>query len=135
MARVFLDTNVLVLHLLDNNPELSPRATAYLRRIEAGEVQVRTTDTVIFETVFTLQRRYRKSKQEIRDSLLPLIELPGIVLPGKRRLRQVFDLYVEHPVSFADAYHAVVMGQLKLTEIATFDEDFDKLPGITRVTL
>ena len=38
-------------------------------------------------------------------------------------------------IHIADAYHAVLMTQLKLTEIATFDEDFDKIPGITRIDL
>jgi hypothetical protein len=39
---------------------------------------------VIFETVFTLQRVYRQAA--IGDALLPLLELPGIMLPGKRPL-------------------------------------------------
>ena len=45
------------------------------------------------------------------------MQLPGIVLPGKRRFGQVFDLYVDLNVSFADAYHAALMQRLKLEEI------------------
>jgi hypothetical protein len=41
---------------------------------------------VIFETVFTLQRVYRQKEAAIGDALLPLLELPGIMLPGKRPL-------------------------------------------------
>ena len=95
MALPFLDTNVLLRHLLQDHPQQSPRATAYLARVENRQVKVRTADTVVFETVFTLQRQYGVSKEEIRDNLLPILELPGIVLPGKRRLRKVFDLYVD----------------------------------------
>jgi predicted nucleic acid-binding protein len=133
MAIPFLDTNILLRHLLRDHPEQSPKATAYLARIENGEVRVRVAETVIFETVFTLQRQYGQSKAAIRDDLLPLIELPGIVLPGKRRLRQVFDLYVELDLPFVDAYHAVLMKQLKLAEIVTFDKQFDRVSGIERV--
>jgi predicted nucleic acid-binding protein len=133
MAIPFLDTNILLRHLLQDHPEQSPKATAYLARIENGEVRVRVAETVIFETVFTLQRQYGQSKAAIRDDLLPLIELPGIVLPGKRRLRQVFDLYVELDLPFVDAYHAVLMKQLKLAEIVTFDKQFDRVSGIERV--
>jgi len=43
---------------------------------------------VIFETVFTLERTYKQSKEAIRNTFLPLIELPGIVLPGKCHLRK-----------------------------------------------
>ena len=133
MARPFLDANVLLRHLLQDHPQQSPRATAYLERIERGELEVRTADVVIFETVFTLQRQYRHPKAMIRDVLLPLLDLPGIVLPGKRHFHRVFDLYVNLNVSFADAYYAVLMERLNLTEIVTFDKEFDRVPGITRV--
>jgi predicted nucleic acid-binding protein len=133
MALPFLDTNIFLRHLRQDHSEYSPRATAYLARIERGELKVRTADTVIFETVFTLERFYRQPKATIRDALLPLLELSGIVLPGKRRFRKVFALYVDDNISFADAYHAVLMQELKLTEIISFDRGFDKLPEITRV--
>ncbi len=133
MALPFLDTNILLRHLLQDHPDHSPRATAYLRRVEEGTIKVRTAETVIFETVFTLQRLYKQPKAAIRDALLPLIELPGMVLPGKRRFRRAFALYVDQNLPFADAYHAALMQSLKLTEIVSFDGDFDKIAGITRV--
>jgi predicted nucleic acid-binding protein len=132
MALPFVDTNILLRHLLDDHPEQSPRATAYLDRVERGEIQVRTADTVIFETVFTLQRQFHQPRSKIRDALLPLIELPGIVLPGKRRLRRAFDLYVNLNLSFADAYHVVLVERWGLNEIVTFDRGFDRVPEIRR---
>jgi predicted nucleic acid-binding protein len=135
MALLFLDTNIFLRHFLQDDSNQSPKASAFLKRIEEGLVKVRTSDTVIFETVFTLQKGYRRQKTIIRDGLLPLIELPGMVLPGKRRYRKVFSLYVEKNLPFADAYHAVLMEQLNLTEIVTFDTDFDHIKGITRIKL
>ena len=129
----FLDTNILLRHFLQDHPEQSPKATAYLARIENGEIRVRIAETVIFETVFTLQRQYGHPKTAIRENLVPLIELPGIVLPGKQRFRQVFDLYVDLNISFVDAYHAVLMKQLRLTEIISYDKGFDRVSGIRRV--
>ncbi len=132
MAVAFLDTNILVRHLVGDHPEQSPLATAFLRRVEAGEVTVRTAETVVFETVFTLEHYYQQSNVRIREMLLPLLELPGIRLPGKRRLRRVFDLYVDLNLPFADAYPAVLMEHLKLTTIVSFDRHFDRVPGVTR---
>jgi predicted nucleic acid-binding protein len=66
---------------------------------------------------------YRQPKAAIRDTLLPIIALPGIVPPGKRRYYKVFSLFVEGNLPFADAYHAVLMEQLNLTEIVSFDKD------------
>lgn len=133
MALPFLDTNILLRHLLQDVPDQSARSSAYLQRVERGELQVQTADTVIFETVFTLQRSYHVPKADIAAALLPLIELPGIVLPHKRRFRVAFDLYVNLNLPFADAYHAAVMQSLKLTEIVTFDREFNRVPGITRI--
>ncbi|MDP2663454.1 MAG: PIN domain-containing protein [Dehalococcoidia bacterium] len=133
MTLAFLDTNVILRHLLGDHPDHSPRATAFLQRIEQGETQVRTADTVVFEVVFTLERQYRRPKVEIRDVLLPLIDLPGIVLPGKRRLHQTFDLYVDLNIPFADAYHAVLMEHFNLDQIISFDRELDRVVGIQRV--
>lgn len=133
MAFPYLDTNIFLRHLLQDHP--SPKATAYLARIEQGELHAHTADTVIFETVFTLQRGYRHPKAKIREAVLPLIELPGILRPGKRRYRKVFDLYVDLNLPFADAYHAVLIERLKLDGIATFDKEFDRVPRIRRIEL
>jgi predicted nucleic acid-binding protein len=129
----FLDTNIFLRHLRGDHADFSPRATALLQRIEQGSLKVRTADTVIFETVFTLERRYKQSKEAIRDAFLPLIELSGIELPGKRRFRQVFGYYIEKNISFADAYHAVLVESLRLTQIISFDRDFNRIPALTRV--
>ncbi|MHB8575944.1 MAG: PIN domain-containing protein [Dehalococcoidia bacterium] len=132
MALPFLDTNILLRHLRQDHPIFSPLAGAIITRIEQGELVVRTADTVIFETVFSLQRGYKQPRDLIAAGVLPLIELPGVVLPGKRRYRQVFALYTSRPLGFADCFHVVLMQHLGLSEILTFDTDFDGLPGITR---
>ena len=133
MAVQFLDTNILLRHLLGDHPEQSPRATAYFRRIEDGELKARISDTVVFETVFTLERHYRQPKAKIREALVALIELTGIVLPGKAQLRRAFELYIELNLPFADAHHAALMEHLQLEEIVSFDREFDRIPGIRRV--
>src|SRR5438093_1482278 len=117
MALPFVDTNLFLRHLLNDHPDHSPRATTYFRRIAQGEIQVRTSEIVIFEVVFTLERTYKKPKSEIRDSLLDLLAFPAIVLPGKQHFVRVFDYYINLNISFADAYHVVLMERLHLAEI------------------
>ena len=132
-ALPLLDTNPILRHVLDDHPDHSARAHTLFARIEQGEERVQTTDTVIFEAVFTLERFYKVPRVEIRDTLLELLQLPGIVLPGKRFYRQVFGLWVQRPkLSFADCYHGVMVDRLKLPAIITFDRDFDGIPGIKR---
>lgn len=129
----FLDTNVLLRHLVREPPEQPRKASTLLLRIEQSEVRVRLTDTVIFETVFTLQRYYKRRPAEIRDALLPLLDLPGILLPGKGRLRRAFTLYVDSHLPFADAYHAALLHDLRITTVYSFDPHFDRITGLTRI--
>jgi predicted nucleic acid-binding protein len=133
MAEQFLDTNILLRHFLQDVPDQSARATELIRRVEAGDVQVHISDIVIFEVVFTLTRSYRHPKAAVRDAVLALLDLPGFILPGKRRFHRVFDLYVDLNISFADAYHVVLMEQQKLEEVVSFDRDFDRVKTVKRV--
>jgi predicted nucleic acid-binding protein len=133
MADDFIDANIFLRHLTQDHPTHSPRATAYLERIERGALQAHTSLMIVFEVVFTLERFYRKGKGEIRGYFLPLLELPGILLPRKRQLRPVFDLYVSTNLSFVDAYSAIESQRLGATRIVSFDTGFDRVPGIRRI--
>jgi predicted nucleic acid-binding protein len=129
----FLDTNILIRFVAQDHEEHLLRAVAFFQSIERGETRVRISDTVVFETVYVLQRPYGWERSSIRDAVLPVIELDGVILPGKAIFADVFALYVTHRgLSFADCYHAVLARHLGCTEIITFDRGFDRIPGLTR---
>jgi predicted nucleic acid-binding protein len=71
MALPFLDTNVFVRHFTQDNPAQSPHASSYFQRIEDGEIRVRTEPTVIFETVYLLEKQYKVSRAVVRDGRPP----------------------------------------------------------------
>lgn len=66
-AYPFLDTNVFLRHLLQDHPDHSPRATLYFDRIERDGLRVETTMTVVFETVFTLEKFYKHPRPSIHE--------------------------------------------------------------------
>jgi len=102
-------------------------------RVETGEEQIVTSPLVIFETIFTLHRGYRVPREEVRDRITDILSLRGLQLPGKQLYLAALQLFVETNVSFVDAYNAVVMQGQGLSEIYSWDIDFDRLPGIARV--
>jgi predicted nucleic acid-binding protein len=129
-----LDTNVLLRHVLGDHREHSPRATAAIVAIERGERVVRLADTVVFETVFTLEKTYDVSRDAISDVLQPILALRGVVLPGKRLYPGVFELWTEEPgLSFADSYHLCLAKRLNIPAIMSFDRKLDRLPGVERI--
>jgi predicted nucleic acid-binding protein len=132
LAASFLDTNILLRHICQGDAVRSPKASALISRIERGALAVQTSDVVVFEAVFTLQHSYRFVRAAIAGALLPIIELPGVALPGKEQYRAVFELFVAGGLGFADCYHVVLMRRLGISEILSFDAEFDRIPGLER---
>ncbi len=134
MAR-FLDTNILLQHLVRENEQKAAGCRELLLRLERGEEVAVATDIVIFEMVYILQspRHYGLPRGRIRQLVEPLIALRGLRLPRKSLYARAFDLYCDTSVSFADAYNAAYMEGRGITEVYSYDSDFDRIPGISRV--
>jgi len=135
MTPPFLDANVLLRHLINDDPLKGQACFALIQAIERGEVTVWTSELVIAEVVFVLanKRTYGLSRERIRDLLLPLIELPNLKLPRKRMYRRVFELYTTLPIDYIDAYHAALMEQRGSDRVFSYDSHFDGLEGIQRL--
>ena len=129
----FLDTNVFLRYLVPEHPEHSPLARERFEQIERGDVSVYITDTVVFETVYTLQSHYDVSRAEIADALLRLLRLSGPIAADKPLLREVFALWVERRgLSFADCFHLLTARSMGLTRMITVDRKMS-IPGVPRV--
>ncbi len=129
----FLDTNVLLRYLTRDDERKATAAFALLQRIERGEERVVTTQAVIFETVFTLQRFYKVSRPDIQALVLPIILLRGVQLPNKPLYQAAFELYVAQKISLPDAWNGVFMRARGLSEIYSWDTDFDAMAWLTRI--
>lgn len=130
-----LDTNIFVRVLTGDPPKQARDCHALIRRIEQGELVAWTTALVIAEVVYVLssKRLYNIDRTQIRDYLLPLIELPGIRLVDKRLYRRVFEVYTTTPIDYDDAYHVALMEQRGLTDVMSYDRHFDRVEGIERL--
>ena len=134
MAIRFLDTNLLIRYFTRDDEDKAARVLALLQRVERGEERVATSPLVIFETIFTLDRSYKVPRQRIKELVESVIALRGLQLPNKTLYYQALDLYTTiTDLSFADAYNATYMASQNLTDIYSFDTDFDQVPGISRV--
>jgi uncharacterized protein len=133
MSASFLDTNILLRYFTRDDEQKAQRALDLLIRVERGEEKIITSSLVIFETVFTLQRFYKVPRQRIKDLTLSIISLRGLHLPGKNVYYHAFDLYVTNNISFADAYNAAYILSEEISNIYTWDTDFDGIDGIVRI--
>ena len=62
-----------------------------------------------------------------------VLSLPGLQLSGKAVCLQALDLYGTHNISFADAYNAAYALSEKISNVYSWDKDFDKIEGIVRL--
>jgi predicted nucleic acid-binding protein len=133
----FLDTNVLLRFLArpatDEDVAKSQHARDLLLRVERGEERIVTSPLVVFETIFTLHRSYRVSREDVKDRVTDILSLRGLQLAGKELYLRALQLFAATNLSFADAFNAIVMQDLKISEIYSWDTDFDRIAGITRV--
>jgi predicted nucleic acid-binding protein len=127
-----LDSNVLLRHLLADHETHSPRATALLSRVSSGSLTVEFAETTLFEVVFTLYRSYKKDRIEIVESLTSFLVLSGVRFPENRRALAALNLFGQFSMDFGDAYIAALALESD-GQVISFDRDFDRIPGVTRV--
>ena len=132
MARLLLDTNVIVRFLTGDHPAHSPRSRNLFARAAAGDVTVVVTELALAETVWVLQSFYKLDRSAIAAALRHLIESAGIEVQNKARLLSALRNFAQTDVNFMDAYHAAIAAAESIG-IASFDRGFDKFAGVKRV--
>ena len=135
MEQAFLDTNIILCYLLRDDEIEAQHCLELLEKAERREVKLRTTDLIVVEIGWVLESptTYNLPRDRIRDLLLPIILLPGLRLPGKKLYRRIFELYVDQNIDLIDAYNAAHMEKRGLTRIYSYDSDFDRIAGVSRV--
>ena len=96
---------------------------------------MRTTEAVIAEVLYVLSspRQYKLSHADAAARLRPLLTLRGLQLPHKRSYLRALDLFGTHAfLDIEDAIQVVHMEREGVTELCSYDTDFDRLPTIAR---
>jgi predicted nucleic acid-binding protein len=131
---VFVDSNV-PMYVAGRDHPLREAARRFLERARNGDVEICTSTEVLQEILYRYAALKRldlaASVYDLFVHICPTI-LP-VALADTDRARAL--LVSSRGISVRDAVHAAVMLNHDISEIATFDEGFDALDGITRVTL
>lgn len=131
----FLDANLIIRFLTEDNFDHSARARSLFQQLEVGAAEVTTCEGVVAEVVYVLGSRslYSLSREEIRDKLAIILGLRGLKLSHKRTYVRALDLYAAiSRLDFVDALAVAHMERAKIGTIVSFDRDFDHVPGIAR---
>ena len=130
---IFLDANVILRFLLDDNPTLSSRAKSIIENIGRGKTIAFISSMALYEVVFTLGRTYKLQRSDIRQKLLSLIDIQNIAVDKQKIVEKALYFYEQKNVSFVDAYQAALMLSKRVKKIYSFDKHFDRFPQIKRL--
>ena len=131
---IFVDSNI-PMYVAGRDHPLREPARRFLERARAGEIEICTSTEVLQEILYrysALKRRdLAASVYDLFVQLCPVVF--AVTLADTDRAKSL--MLSNDRVTVRDALHAAVMINNSITEIATFDEGFDAINGLTRLPL
>ncbi|MBC8255413.1 MAG: PIN domain-containing protein [Ardenticatenia bacterium] len=131
----FVDANVFIRFLTRDNPEKAQACFELFQKAKKREILLTTSESVIAEVVYVLSSKqlFGLPREQIRALLYPLLSLPGLKLTHRQMYLRALDLYAAYPIDMEDALIAAEMERQRITEVYSYDRDFDHLPEVTRL--
>lgn len=127
--RAFLDSNVLVRHLIGDPPGQAKRATAFLR--DADELIL--VDLVVAEVVYVLESVYEVERDRVAELGRAILGFPAVVAPDPLLLLRAFEIYEEHRIHFVESYLAAYAEASGVGAVASFDRAIDGVGTVRRL--
>lgn len=128
MAKL-IDTNLILRFLVNDNPKQAIVAENLFKNQKGNLI---LTDLALAEIVWTLQSYYNYSRGDIVEKLYQLVQTENFICNKILILNSLF-LYLNHTISFVDAYLLAYCEEEKLEGIYSFDEGLDKIKSIKRL--
>ena len=132
MKELLLDANVLVRFLVQDDPKQSPATTALFEKAERREITLHLDGLVVAEVVYVLIGRYGRSRAEVVNTLLAVIQNAGVETLEEHIVADALHRFGALNVDFADAWLAARSAHSSRA-VVSFDRDFDKFKDIKRV--
>jgi len=136
MAVVGIDSNVLIDYKDTGAGSRHDRAEAIVRGCDAGELPTaRVTDYVLLETLNWIHERRRHDVAIDLHGRLSASAGFELVTAAQADFHRAFELFEEHEtLAFGDATIAAYAEREGIEYLYSFDDDFDALEGVTRLT-
>lgn len=119
----FVDTNILVRHLVGDPPDMAARATDYL----GSESELLVTDLIVAETVYVLDSFYEVSREAIATSMRSLLTLNSVIVVDAALLLRSIEIYEHDRLDFAEAYLVASAESSGVDAVASFDRSVERI--------
>ena len=122
MKTCFMDTNLFIRYLVNDDPGKADRVEKLLEQATSGKIRLVTADLVIAEVIWVLESAYGLKNPEITPMVKGILATPGIEVTNAELVGRSLDYYESLNIDFIDGYIAAVMDKMKITEIYSFDK-------------
>jgi len=131
----FIDTNIIISHLTNDDQKKSKKCFSLLQKVEKGEVIITTCEAVITEVIYILSSKtlYNLSRKKIQEIMHPILTLKGFKLPYRKIYLQALEFYTQYKIDFEDALIKAHMKDKNLKSLYSYDQDFDQIKTIKRI--
>jgi predicted nucleic acid-binding protein len=125
----FLDTNVLIRHLVGDPPAQARRASAFLATAE----ELLVPDLIVAEVVYVLESFYEVEPRRVAELVRAVIAFPAIVIVDEPLLLRALEVYELDWIDFAEAYLVASAEASGVGAIASFDRSIDRVSTVQRI--
>ena len=125
----FVDTNVLVRHLVGDPPAMAARATEYLRQ----EDDLLVADLVIAESIYVLESFYEVDRRDIANAMRSLLSLETVIVVDRSLLLRSLEVYEHDRLDYAEAYLVSCAETTGVGAVASFDRSIDRVGMVERI--
>jgi predicted nucleic-acid-binding protein len=121
MNACFVDTNLFVRYLTDDDAEKADRVEALLGEASEGKVRLVTADLVLVELIWVLESSYDMKPGEITPMIRSILATPGLEVINGALMARALDHYEAKNIDIVDGYIAASMEKLNIADVYSFD--------------
>jgi predicted nucleic acid-binding protein len=133
MKKAFIDSNVILRHLTKDPPKMAKAALRTLDDAQNGKISLLLTSLTVAEVVWVLESFYGHAKAKIAEIMGQFLFCDGLEVEDLDLIIEALTLYQGKNLDFADAFLAAIALRRGPQAIYSFDQHFNRIPGITRL--
>lgn len=132
-ARPFvIDANVIVRYLVQDEPNLTPKAVAIMEALQDGKIIAVCDPVILAEVVWVLSSVYGLAPARIAEGLEPILQASHFDIPNRGRYLAALKLYATSVPHFGDACACAAALEKCEGRVLSFDRDLSRVKEIRR---
>lgn len=132
MEKIFIDTNIFLRYLTRDEISKYEKCREIFKKAVAGGILLTTSAMVVAELIWTLLSYYKVPKADVIEKVSIIVGTESLHIPDKDTIVDALVLYGRKNIDYIDAYNAILMRRKAISEIYSYDSDFDAIEGIRR---